>query len=402
MSRQPVSASALLDVVRLLVTEQPALDIVLVEAARAVTEALAADGCLIYRVEKTGELTMFACHPERATGEQLRLPAGFGITGRVAADAIAVTLVDDNPRNVLHRQLLGLAEGQRVSRLCVPARDPDGSCVAVLAVHSRGHREFLAADVTLSQGAADLLGLRMRLNQSAASVAVLRAEWDGLVAATVAAQEAERRRVAADLHDGVSQAIAGLTFHLSAAEVALSDNDFAYVSDQVRAARRLADLAVGETRSAITGLHSPVLDDLGLAAGLVSMARSIPTVRIDVHAQELELPEHIVISLFRIAQEAVQNIVKHAGVDHAEIHLAQHGRSVVLTVTDSGKGFDSRAELADASGAGSAGTRYGLAGMAERVHLIGGQLQLTSELGLGSTVEVRVPMNEASSSDPAP
>lgn len=401
MSRIPEAADGLLDVIRRLVTAEPALEVVLVEAARAVTGALAVDGCLIYRVENSGELTMSACHPRPATADQLRLAPGFGVTGRVAADGIAVTLVDDNPRNPLHRQLLGLTDGQRASRLCVPARDPDGRPVAVLAVHSRCHREFLATEITLAQQAADLLALRVRLEHSTASVAALRAEWDGLVAATVAAQEAERRRVAADLHDGVSQAIAGLTFHLSAAEVALTDNDIGYVSDQVQAARRLADLAVGETRSAITGLHSPVLDDLGLAAGLASMARSIPTVRIDVHAQDLELPEHIVISLFRIAQEAVQNIVKHADVDRAEIHLAQHGHSVVLTVTDGGKGFDSRAELAGAPGLGSSGTRYGLAGIAERVHLIGGQLQLTSAPGRGSTVEVRVPITEAGPARPS-
>ncbi|MBN9619418.1 MAG: GAF domain-containing sensor histidine kinase [Actinobacteria bacterium] len=390
MTARPLDGRALLEAVRPLVTHEPELQVVLNSVARAVSDALGTDGCLIYRVATGGELVAEAVFPVPASGEQqLRLPAGFGVTGRVAADGIAVTLVDDSPRNLLHRQLLGLRDGQRVSRLCVPARDPGGTCVAVLALHALSHRVFHTDEIGLSQQIADLLGLRLSLERSSTAVRTLRAEWDGLVAATVAAQETERRRVAADLHDGVSQVLAGLTFHLSAAEVALGDADLAFATEQVRAARRLADLAVGETRSAITGLHSPVIDDLGLAAGLASLAHSIPSLHIDVDAQEdLDLPEHVVISLFRIAQEAVQNVVKHAAADKAELRLARHGRSLVLTVSDDGAGFDTSQAMPGAH----SGPRYGLASMAERVHLIGGRLRVNSQPGQGTTVEVRVPL----------
>lgn len=390
MTPAPLSGRSLVDVVRLLVVQEPVLQVVLEATARAMTDALDADGCLIYQVETSGELVAAATFPPRAAGEpELRLPAGFGVAGRVAADRVAVTLVDDSPRNPLHRRLLGLAEGQRVSRLCVPARDPAGDCLAVVAVHTLRRRAFEAAESALSQQAADLLALRLSLERSASSIRSLREQWDGLVAATVAAQETERRRVATDLHDGVSQVVASLTFHLSAAEVALGEADIGYAAEQVRAARRLADLAVGETRSAITGLHSPVVDDLGLAAGLASLAHSVPNLRIDVDAPDsLELPEHLVISLFRVAQEAVRNVVKHAEAEKAEIHLRQQGPQVVLVVADDGRGFDAARTLATAL----PGPRYGLAGMAERVHLLGGRLQISSQPGQGTTVEVRVPL----------
>jgi two-component system NarL family sensor kinase len=387
---QPACEGVLLDAVRRLVTREPSLDVVLAEVARQLAASLAVDGCLIYRIESSGELVVAAGHPMSVDdGEPLRLPAGFGVTGRVAADAIAVTLVDDSPRNARHRELLGLQDGERVSRLCVPARVPDGGCAAVLAAHSRPHRVFLDSEVQLAQQVADLLALRLRLAQVTMSMSDHRAEWDGLVAATVNSQEAERRRMAGDLHDGVSQAIAGLTFHLSAAELALADGDLDYVTDQVRAARALADLAAGETRSAIIGLHSPVLDDLGLASGLVSMARAVPNLDIEVDAQDIDLPEHVVVSLFRIAQEAVQNAVKHAEAAKAEVRLAKHGRNVVLTIIDDGRGFAAPAR----PGARSAGTRYGLAGMAERAHLIGGHLTVTSQAEEGTTVEVVVPID---------
>lgn len=379
----------MLDAVGRLVTREPALTVVFAHVARLLAGTLAADGCLVYCVESSGELVVAACYPPpMSPGEPLRLPAGFGVTGRVVADAIPVILVDDNPRNPRHRELLGLADGQRVSRLCVPARAPDDGCTGVLAVHSRTHREFAAAELEVAQRVADLVGLRVQLTQVGAAMASYRQGWDGLVAATVAAQEAERRRVAGDLHDGVTQALAGMTFHLSAAELALADGELAYVREQVRAARSAADVAFGEARSAISGLHSPVLDDLGLAAGLASMARAVPNLEVEVEARDIVLAEHVATSLFRIAQEAVQNVVKHADANKAVVRLVKHGRTVVLSITDDGRGFEASGPPAHSP----ARSRYGLVGMAERIQLIGGRLSITSRPGEGTTVEVVVPI----------
>ncbi len=389
----PGTDAAALATIRELVTRQPSLDVLLDAAATLLAAALGADGCLIYRVEPDGELAVAACSPAPArAGDPLRLPAGFGVTGRVAADGIPAILIDDNPRNVRHRELLGLAEGERVSRLCVPGRLPGGSCPAVVAVHARSHREFADHDVRLAQEVADLVALRVQLSVLDNATADFRRGWDSLVAATVTAQEAERRRVAGDLHDGVTQAIASLTYHLSAAELALADGDLSYVRTQVAAAMNLADLAFGETRSAITGLHSPVLDDLGLAAGLVSMARAVPNLPIEVNAQDLDLPEHVRMSLFRIAQEAVQNVVKHAEATKATIGLVKHGHLAVLTIVDDGRGFDAPGNLSVLpSVERPPGSKYGLTGMLERVHLIGGQLSVTSRPGEGTRLEVTVP-----------
>jgi two-component system NarL family sensor kinase len=375
-----------------LVAREPSLQLVLDGAARLLTDALTADGCLIYRVEATGELVVTAAYPAGRIGpEPLRLPSGFGVTGRVAADQIPAVLVDDNPRNALHRELLGLHDGQLVSRLCVPARAPQGGCVAVLAVHSRARREFGSAELDAAQRVADLVGLRVHLEQASSALADFEEGWESLIAATVTAQEGERRRIAGDLHDGVTQALASLTFHLSAADVALNARDYAYVADQVRAARAAAELAFAEARNAIAGLHSPVLEDLGLAAGLASMARAIPSVGVEVQAQDLDLPEHVETALFRIAQEAVQNVVKHAEARTALISLTKHGHSVVLRVTDDGRGFVTSGPVSITPPDRSAAAQFGLTGMHERVQLLGGRLSVTSRPGAGTTVEAVIP-----------
>jgi two-component system NarL family sensor kinase len=365
------------------------------EVGRLLAEHLQADGCIAYAVDRSaGELVAVAGQPGGALVAALpplRLPVGFGVTGRVAADGIPTVLVDDQPRNLAHRELMGLAPGQAVSRLCLPALDPDGRTRAVLAVHVRRTRRFEPAEVSVGMSVARLVGLRLQRDDAVAQVAEHRNVLDGLVAATVSAQEAERRRVAADLHDGVTQVIASLAFHLSAAEIAMESSSSAFAVDQVRAARRLADLAVVEARNAVSGLRSPVLDDLGLAAGLESLGRSVPQLDVTVDASELELPDHVATALYRVAQECIQNVVKHAEATHIRVTLDQVGGNVSLTVSDNGRGFDpQRVPRVDDD---PDGHRYGMVGMHERIQLLGGRLVVESEPGAGTTVRAAIPLD---------
>ena len=377
-----------------LVTRETSLEALLSGVTEQVAKALDVDGCLLYRIEANGDLVLATGYPTPAEpAAKLRLPAGFGVTGRVAADSVPAVLVDDMPRNPLHRQLLGLHEGETVSRLCVPARLPPGSpgsCVAVLAAHSRARRVFSSSELAAVQQVADLIGLRVQRDRTSTTLAQFQEQWEDLVEATVSAQETERRRIAGDLHDGVTQVVAGLSFHLSAAELALTDADYAYAAEQVHAARGLADLAFAELRSAISGLHSPVIDDLGLTAGLVSMVRAVPGLHVEVDAADVDLPQHVASALFRVAQEAVQNVAKHADARTAVVRLVQRGRTVVLSITDDGCGFDVSTQLSTMPRMPTA-AQYGLAGMFERVQLLGGQLTVDSEPGRGTTVEAVVP-----------
>lgn len=366
------------------------------ELARLLTEHFGADGCIVYGIDSAAdELYVSAAHPppgdDTAT---LRLPLGFGVTGRVAADGIPVVLVDDEPRNAVHRALLGLADGQPVSRVCVPALSPDDRTWAVVAIHWRTRRDFSQAEVAQAQSLARLVGLRLQRDAALREASEHRSAWEGLVAVTVSAQEAERRRVAADLHDGVTQAIASLAFHLSAAEVALTESEPEFALEQVQAAQQLADLAFTEARTAIAGLRSPVLDDLGLAAGLESLARSVPQLVVRVEAADLDLPEHVATALYRIAQESIQNAVKHSGAAAVFVRLDRVDGAepaVLLVVGDDGRGFD-LSQRSYTPGDGPPEPRYGLVGMHERIQLLGGRLTVESSVGSGTTVRAVVPL----------
>lgn len=148
-------------------------------------------------------------------------------------------------------------------------------------------------------------------------------------------------------------------------------------------ARDLVDLTLDEARAAIGGLRPPVLDDLGLAGGLTSLARSVPQVETSVDLQEIRLPEHIEIALYRIAQECLQNIVKHARASSAQLRFGVQDGSVRLEVADDGVGFDAAAPDAPSG--------YGMRSMTERAELVGGTLHVTSRPGGGTTVVVLVP-----------
>ena len=154
-------------------------------------------------------------------------------------------------------------------------------------------------------------------------------------------------------------------------------------------ARELVDLTLQEARAAIGGLRPPVLDDLGLARrGLASLARSIPQVAIDVDLVEARLPDHIEIALYRIAQECLQNVVKHAGASNASLTFSVGEDVARLEIVDNGVGFDTFEHPLGGDEMGG----YGLLSMAERAEIVGGRLNIRSRPGSGTAVTATIPL----------
>src|ERR1035438_2975305 len=145
------------------------------------------------------------------------------------------------------------------------------------------------------------------------------------------------RRPAGDIHDGISARLISLSYRLDAAADALWDAP-EFTGEQLVLARQMIDLTLNEARAAISGLRPPVLDDLGLADGLASLARNIHAVQVTVDADESDLPEHVEIALYRIAQEALQNVVKHSGAAAASVVLRCDPGLVSLQIADDGAG----------------------------------------------------------------
>ncbi|MBW0272190.1 histidine kinase [Nocardia sp. MH4] len=370
---------------------------------------LAADGVQLYAVDGSdlGVVDLWPAHPSAGS---LTLPVGFGVTGLVARTGTPVLLDRDSPRNALHRSLLRLEPGQTIARMCLPLRGVDDSVVGVLAAHRDPAEPFGPADLDRAAGYAGVLGLSVHAHRLWRTVNRHRTERDRLVEQAISAQEAERRRIAFDLHDGVTTALASMSFHLSAADltvselaahVATGDESGVRALERARAelvsARTLADFAYNETRAAISGLHSLVLDDLGLVAALESLVRTAGTgggpaieLLVDPAAAVGDIADHAAAALYRIAQEALVNAVKHAGASRIVLSLRRVGDSVVLGCSDDGAGFDPAARRAERAAAD--GQHFGLSSLAERCAVIEASLRVESLLGRGTIVLVELPL----------
>ncbi len=377
-------------------------------SAEVIGAALAADGVVVFAAEGQ-ELTVADVWPPNAVAAPLlKIPVGFGVAGLVARSGRAALLEEDSPRNAVHRQLLGLAPDQTIARMCLAAPGLEDVVAGVVAIHRSPDRPFTDADLELASSYAAAVGLRLHAEQLWRAVHRHRSERDKLIEAAISAQEAERRRIAFDLHDGVTTALASMAMHLSSADLTVAqvcgaDDAAAPLAgrarDELATARRLADLAYSQTRAAISGLHSLVLDDLGLVAALESLAQAAgtadgPAIDVVVDAEEefAGVPDHAAAALYRIAQEALANAVKHSQADRIVLSLRRVGDSVVLGCTDDGVGFDSSARAAERSGDPDGSQHFGLSSIAERCALVEASLRLESAPGRGTTVLVELPL----------
>jgi len=209
----------------------------------------------------------------------------------------------------------------------------------------------------------------------------------------IQAQERERQRIALELHDDVVQALLLISQHLDMMASIPGAKLSKPVQEEIENLHTLSNDAIARLRRCAQDLRPRILDDLGLVAALEWMADDlIKSGRIDAHVHVLGIEQalsgDVQLLLFRIAQEALSNIRKHAGASHVWITIEFGNHRIILTVKDNGKGFKVPERIEDLAGLG----RLGLAGMHERARLIGGTLGLKSEPGQGTIVTVAVPI----------
>jgi two-component system sensor histidine kinase UhpB len=197
----------------------------------------------------------------------------------------------------------------------------------------------------------------------------------------LAAQESERRRVARELHDEVGQALTAVVLELDRAERRAAPD----VNGTVAHAREAVRLSLEDVRGIARRLRPEALDDLGLASALAALTNNV-TRRTRVHVERaiaprlppLEPDEELV--LYRVAQEALTNVVRHAGVSRAWLAFEIRDGRIVLEVRDVGAGFEPAVTPGGA----------GLLGMRERALLIGAELDVRSASGEGTSVLLRL------------
>jgi two-component system NarL family sensor kinase len=374
------------------------LDVILQGTAKLVTETTDTDVCFVHLLDEQGRLLQLrgATPPFDDLVGKIELGIGEGVSGWVAAHGEPAVIVDDKPADPRYRYIPALRGEEFTSMVSVPIVTPRGHLVGVLNVHTRLRREFAAADVDLLRSVAGLVAGAIENARLHQRLAEREEALETFAEQMVQWQEHESRRLAGEIHDGISQRIVSLFFHLSAAADAIPGSpDVA--AEQVARAQELAGAALDETRSAIAGLRPPVLDDLGLAASLESLGYSFPQldVRVDVRvdADQGRLAEHLETAVYRTAQEALQNVAKHAAARAVRILLSVQAERVLLEVSDDGRGFDTAAAVR-LTGM-PAPTGFGLPGMRERAELLGGRLELSSAPGRGTTVRLAVPLSPA-------
>lgn len=212
-------------------------------------------------------------------------------------------------------------------------------------------------------------------------------EREALLEQAVDASSAERRRIASDLHDGVVQDLAGLSFSLSAAAERTDAAGDEQTAAKLRAGAEQARRSVRGLRSLLVEIYPPSLRQAGLATALSDLlapvgARGIET---SVEVPEgLQLPEAGEALLFRVAQEAVRNAVAHAAPNRLAVTVSEDERHVSLTVADDGGGFDPL--TAESTGEG----HFGLAMLRDRAKDAGAELTVDSSPGAGTRVRIEV------------
>jgi PAS domain S-box-containing protein len=215
-----------------------------------------------------------------------------------------------------------------------------------------------------------------------------------LVGKLVVAQEEERRRVAYEVHDGPTQVAIAAHQHLQA----FADDHppgSTVKPGELDRALELAQRAVTEARHIIENLRPTALDDFGLAVAVRMRVEELEKEGWEIGLEdalgEERLPDEIETVLYRIAQEALTNVRKHARTTRARTRLVRRGSKVRLEVRDEGRGFD--LSLASKE-VGSPGERVGLSSMRERVALLGGELKITSRPGAGTSLVAEVPLHK--------
>lgn len=200
-------------------------------------------------------------------------------------------------------------------------------------------------------------------------------------------RETEKARLARELHDGLGGILTMLTINLARLTASMAPE----LQHQAQDLASLVDHAIATTRRLITDLHPAILDDLGLWAAIAWLAEDLQrhtgiACRVDCRCEHLSLDPERALTLFRLVQEGLSNVVRHAQASEVEITCREEAGQLFLAIRDNGIGL--------ARNAVHKSTSYGIRGMFERVGCWGGALRFDSAPGEGATLWVRLPLTD--------
>jgi len=327
---------------------------------------------------------------------EMCLTTGDGVAGRVAQTGEPVLLEDISKDPYATRPDLIKAEGLKAF-VSVPLKAKE-RVVGVMNVASYSPGQFGSDDMYLLNSIGCQLGIAVEQAELYERLNAARERYQMLLRQAVTIQEQERRRVARELHDETSQDLTALALNLQAVSemMEMGNVENVEIKATLKRAHTIAVHASAEVARLIRELRPTLLDTLGLAAAVHNLAETNLgsqgiNVSTEFEGMDQRLPAETELALFRIAQEAISNIVRHSEARNASVRLECNDSECVLRVEDNGKGFDvSEITSIDAGGRGA-----GMFGMKERVTMVGGTCSCQSQPGQGAKVIARVPITRS-------
>jgi PAS domain S-box-containing protein len=271
----------------------------------------------------------------------------------------------------------------------VPLFDVKGEIKGVLGtyeditVHKRAEQELRDAHHELER----------RVEERTAALEIANEDLRQIPSKLIAVQEEERKRLASELHDSIGQTLAAVKFWVEMALKLRDEGDGSAALNHLEQFVPVLQRSIEETRSIYMGLRPPMLDNAGLLATLewlrVECMKLYPERHIELEAgiAEEEVPKNLKVNIFRIAQEALNNIAKHSKAEWVDISLSKDGNGIELVVSDDGVGMDPHIIMQT-----STATSLGLTSMRERAELTGGRFSIESTLGEGTTIRACWPI----------
>jgi len=325
--------------------------------------------------------------------EQVKMRLGEGVAGKVAQTGEPVVLEDisRDPRTA-YPDLVS-TEGLR-GFVSVPLKAKD-EVVGVMNVAAHIPGQFSAEDMYLLNSIGCQLGTAIEQARLYQRLELGRERYQTLLQHALTAQEEERKRIARELHDETSQALTSLTLNLQAA-ITKAETDGVVDADFIGKLQKIQSLTVhtqNEISKLMKELRPTLLDELGLPAAISRYAKdSLESLGTKIFTEfegvEERLPTEVEVTLFRISQGMIGNILEHAEAKNVSIRLECNASECVLDVKDDGKGFDvSKITRVDKGGRGA-----GLFTMKERARLIGGACNIRSRPGKGTRIAVKIPL----------
>jgi signal transduction histidine kinase len=245
-----------------------------------------------------------------------------------------------------------------------------------------------------SESISELQRLAVAFNHMIEQIGRYRAGLRQYVAAITHSQEEERRRIARELHDDTIQSLVAISRRLELVQASLDDPQQA--QEQLSTLQELLQSTVEGVRRFSRELRPTLLEDLGLVPALRRLVRELTaeTVELDmvVRGDSQGIAPDVELAIYRIAQEAINNVRRHAQAHQVEVQLDMSSESIHLLIKDDGQGFRMASSPSELAQQGS----FGLMGIQERVELLGGRMDIHSEAGQGTRLEVWLPRSAES------